>query len=62
VLSLDEGGAETNMKRNRTGEMLMDFGRNMELDRSLGTKLKLKEEEEAAILLMSLSSGSLCTY
>lgn len=56
MLGLDKGGAEKCMKRNRTNKILTD------LDRSLGRRSKLKEEEEAAMLLMALSHASLCTY
>lgn len=43
---LDKGRAKKSRKRNRT---------------SRGNQFKLNEEEEAAILLMTLSCGSLCT-
>lgn len=73
MLGLDKGGAKKSRKRNRTrkghkvGVTLnykagMDFGRNMESYTLHGRQFKLREEEEAAILLMALSCGSVCAY
>ncbi|XP_061353206.1 GATA transcription factor 16-like [Gastrolobium bilobum] len=67
ILDLDKGGAKKSRKKNRTrrghaNKVLMNFGRNMEQHPLLGRQIKLKEEEEAAMLLMALSCGFLCTY